>query len=419
MSDAMGAVTLPQGLEPTLRELADLSATGWLVATNGRVQKRIAFDRGAAVFAASNDPRDLMGQALLRAGLISEKDLAQALAMPNTTGGSTPHLFAALIAMKKVTPEQTKAVFEQKLRESVLDLFLWQAGSVERTGGDMPPGAVFPTRIPIAVLLDEGPKRRTRWKAVKRELPSFDVAFERKTDWPAGFPETPGDKRLARLIESGQTLSKILLELHGQDYAIAIRVTSLLQKGVLATRAPAAFGEIEVEVPIDVVEPESAAPRQVSSIPTGEFTKVVADPGPAEEEPPPTFSNELTGALMERANELIAAEKYEEALAVLTELIQNDPFAAGEAWEQMNVVETAIVAQAEAAGLVKTATLALAKPVTTFSSTVFPPDQAFVLSRFAAGKMTVGELIALCPFPPVELYRILRKFLDEKIIKRV
>lgn len=423
----MSASALPQGLEPALSHFADPSVSGWLIATNGRVQKRIAFEQGAAVFAVSNDPRDLMGQALLRAGLISEKDLSQALAMPPAPGESTPHLFNALVAMKKVTPEQTKVVFEQKLRESVLDLFLWSAGSVETTGGEMGPGPVFPTRIPVSALLAEGPKRRARWRAVRKAFPSFDVAFERETVWPEGFPTTPGDKRLAKLIEDGKTLAAILLELHGQDYAVAVRITSLFQKGILATRNPASFGEIEVEVevPIDFggasASEDIATARHVSAVPSGEFTKVEAQALPEESESlaPATFSSDLSGALLERASSLIKEKQFEEALAVLTELIQNDPLAAGDAWTLMNVVEDAIVADAEAAGLVKTATLTLARPAASFSGTVFPPDQAFVLSRFAAGKMAVGELIALCPFPPVELYRVLRKFLDDGIIRRV
>jgi hypothetical protein len=420
----VSASILPQGLEPALSHFADPSAAGWLVATNGRVQKRIAFEKGAAVFAVSNDPRDLMGQALLRTGLISEKDLTQALAMPRAPGESTPHLFTALVAMKKVTPEQTKVVFESKLRESVLDLFLWEAGSIEITAGEMGAGPVFPTRIPVPALLEEGPKRRTRWKAVRKAFPSFDVAFERETPWPAGFPTTPGDKRLAKLIEDGKTLAAILLELHGQDYAVAVRITSLFQKGILATRKPATFGEFEVDVPIDFGEAAAGedlvTTRQVSAVPTGEFTRVEAMPSEdAENLAPGAFSQDLSKALLERASSLIKERQLEEALAVLTELIQNDPMAAGDAWTLMNVVEESIVADAEAAGLVKTATLTLARPAASFAGTVFPPDQAFVLSRFAAGKMTVGELLSLCPFPPVELYRVLRKFLDDKIIRRV
>lgn len=429
----MSAAALPEGLEPALAEFESAAEAGWLVANNGRVQKRIAFENGAAVFAVSNDPKDLMGQALLRAGLISEKDLAVALAMPRAPGDSTPQLFAALVAMKKVTPEQTKVVFEQKLRESVLDLFLWPAGTVERTGGPLGPGPVFPTRIPVSLLLGEGPKRRTRWNVVKKQFPSFDVAFERKGDWPSPFPSTPGDKKLARLLDEGHTLAKILLDLHGQDYATAVRITSLFQKGVLVRRTPAGFTpgmEIEIEIDVEVPMEPAADPAKrrntVSPVPTGEFSKVTASalpPEPAEtgegaDLAPPTFSSDLSSALLERASALIQERKFEEALAVLTELIQNDPLAAGDAWTLMNVVEEAIVADAEAAGLTKNAVLVLARPLATFTGTVFPPDQAFVFSRFAAGKMTVGELRALCPFPPIELFQILRKFLDDNIIRR-
>jgi len=409
---------LPQGLEPALAHFVDPSTAGWLVATNGRVQKRIAFENGAAVFAVSNDPKDLMGQALLRAGLVSERDLAQALAMPRTPGETTPHLYTALVAMKKVTPEQTRVVFEQKLRESVLDLFLWPAGSVETNAAELGAGPVFPTRIPVEALIAEGPKRRARWNVVKKEFPSFDIAFEPKGTWPDGFPATPGDKKLAKLIESGRSLAQILLELHGQDYAVAIRITSLFQKGVLATRKPAGLG-VEIEVEVDMEIPTDVGERRVSRIPTGEFTKAGGEILRVEPAAPATFSADLSTALLERATTLLAEKKFEEASSVLNELVQNDPLAAGDAWTLMSEVEAAIIAESEAAGFVKTAVFTLARPIASFASIVFPPEQAFVLSRFAAGKMSVGELIALCPFPSVELYRVLRKFLAEKIIRRV
>lgn len=414
---------LPRGLEPVLAHFQSPREAGWLVANNGRVQKRIAFEGGSAVFSVSNDPKDLMGQALLRAGLISEGDLAQALAMPRAAEDSTPHLYAALIAMKKVTPEQTKVVFEQKLRESVLDLFLWPAGKLEIIAATPAPAPLFPTQIPVPTLLVEGAKRRARWKVVQGQFPSFDVAFERMGEWTAGFPATPGDKKLAKMLEQGMTLAAILLEMHGQDYPIAVRITNLFQTGVIGLRSsPAGFGvEIDVDVPIG--RPEDVLPTRqgVSTIPSGEFTKVGSPPAssPAEDLAPQPFSSDLSSALLERAKALLAEKKYDETSSVLEELIQNDPMAAGDAWELMNVVEEAIIAQAEADGLTADAVLTLARPAASFAGAVFPPDQAFVLSRFASGKMNVGDLRALCPFPPVELFKILRKFLDEKMIRRV
>ena len=413
--EPLNASSFAADLDRLLAALDGADALGWLVASHGRIQKRIAFERGAAVFAVSNDPKDLMGQALLRAGLLSEHDLADALAMPPEPHTTTPHLYNALLAMQKVTPEQTRVVFEQKLREAVLDLFVWTSGTVQVQPGPLPSGAVFPTRIPLAGVRTEGAKRRARWATVRKVFPSFDVAFERTGEWPSGFPSTPGDRRLAQKLDEGQTLAQIFLELHGQDYAVGIRVTNLFQKGQLAQRPAAGF------VPEPEPERMTVPSSRLSPIPTGEFTRATpsSDYSDGSDSPPPTFSSELTAALLERAQTLLDEHKFQEALAILGELVQNDPLAASDAWGLMVAAEEGVIAAAEAAGLTANATLTLTRPIAMFAGVVFPPDQAFVLSRFAAGKMTVGELRALCPFPPTELFQILQKFLDEKIIKRV
>lgn len=421
--------TLPGGLDALLARLEREKATGYLVAARGSVQKRMALEDGTIVFAASNDPKDLIGQALLRAGLITEKDLVEALAASRQQGGE-PRLARVLAAMRKVTPEQSAQVFQQKIRESILDVFLWSHGLADFVAASLGPGDVpFPLRFPLAEIAEEGRRRRERWKAVRATFPSFAVAFTVAGRLPAGFPATAGDKRLMALVGKGLTLEKILLELHGQDYAIGVRLANLVRTGVLAPKEPEGFEPVEIEVEVELPDgtrPEDALPsRGVSEIPAGEFTK--ADPLPsggtgaadgADAAAPEAFGPEVAAALLSRAKELLEAGSLEECEKVLTELIQNDPMADPEVWEVMGSLEAAVVAEAESIGLGDSAMLALAGPVTLLSGRKdFGPTETFVLSRFAAGRMTVGALKIVCPFPPNDLYRALRKLLVEGIIR--
>src|SRR3954469_21600321 len=111
---------LPAALDPLLATIDSSHATGVITAIRANVQKRIVVEEGTVVFAASDDPRDLIGQALLRAQLITEKDLVAALASsaaaPAVPG--LPRLAASLTAMRWVTPDQCRSVFEAKIRES-------------------------------------------------------------------------------------------------------------------------------------------------------------------------------------------------------------------------------------------------------------------------------------------------------------
>ncbi len=297
---AMGMIrvdsgTLPDSLDRILAQVASDGETGILTAVQGQKVKRVVFREGTVAFAASNDPRETIGQAFVRAGLVTEKDLSAAFTYRAGHDAAEP-LGAILTALRKVTPEQCQRVFEKKVRESVLELFLWRAGQVEYAAG----GVVQPERpIPLAIDLEpicaEGIMRRFRWLEVQRLLPDPTARFEVVGgSWPTGFPKNEGDRVLARHVEAGRSIEEILIELRGQDFAVMTRLAGLVKARALKVVANTGFSGKEVkEAPSldldiddalatmfgDSPDPSTSAPPAISQAP--------APPAESARRPPP------------------------------------------------------------------------------------------------------------------------------------
>jgi hypothetical protein len=62
-----------------LQLIARMGATGVLQVRRGEVEKSVYFKSGFICSSASNDPREFLGQYLLRMGLVDEEHLFQAL----------------------------------------------------------------------------------------------------------------------------------------------------------------------------------------------------------------------------------------------------------------------------------------------------------------------------------------------------
>ena len=423
---------LPDALDRILYVVAENDETGILTAVRGGLTKRIVFQEGRIVFTSSNDPRDLIGQALLRAGLIGEDDLLQAFAASDPKAAAqpgVPRLASALAAMRKVTPEQCQKVFESKIRESVLDVFLWSGGQVEYVAGGVENGDMpFPLSLSIQTIRTDGMKRRRRWEEVRRIIPDFATTFERVTPWPEGFPKTGGDIAVSQLLERGLSLETMLVELRGQDYAVGVRVADLVQRGVLRAAGKKGFAGAPQTEP-------GAEP--VSEIPSGEFTgrfppvtpeqaaaiaesaRPQAVPAPAEglARAEGAAADAGVAAMLEAAFAFMQDSRPAEARRALLEVLEREPMNSL-ARQRLQEAETAIVDRARAFGLKDDTTLRLAQSISVLMGRQVQASEAFVLSRFAAGAMTVGSLLQVCPVPPHEILSILQKFVTDGTLKK-
>lgn len=70
-------------------------------------------------------------------------------------------------------------------------------------------------------------------------------------------------------------------------------------------------------------------------------------------------------------------------------------------------------------GLAPHTQLELAVPIHSLFGRSVSPQDAFVLSRLGSEKMTVSELLCVCPMPQGELLGILRRLVKEGLLATV
>ena len=237
MRGLMGSFAiLPLG--DLLELLSRRGLAGTLTCERGTVRKTIQLAGGKALGASSNDTRDQLGQLLVNFNHLDEAALQRAIETQNET---QVRLGRVLTMTGLVTAEVLRDVLAFKVRETLLDVFLWESGVFRFD--DSPPALVdeFDTAVAIAEVLSEAEFRTTAWSAFRGEFPSGVGTLEvddAKVP-PSMTPDTV-DGRLLALAREGSTIDDLGLALRSSDFHLYQRLYALSRQGIIRP-APARF----------------------------------------------------------------------------------------------------------------------------------------------------------------------------------
>jgi len=361
------------GGDLTTFDLADLlewigrrSRTGTLNLTRGATRKRLVFKDGTLHSSSSNDPRETLGQALVRDRLISEEALFRALLKQEKEGGL---LGTILVSENKLSKEQLMMVLRSNAELQVCDVFLWSGGKFEFRDDEQPLPSMVGLDIPVPLLVVEGQQQLAEWKRLLTRFPTSEITF--KVQKEAHAIEDPTARQLVGLAAAGKTLSAISLEMRRSPYAAALLLEELCNSGAL------------------VVDQ--------------------AKSGILEKDPVAAIDNLLKAAdLFLREVRLDAAQhSYEEVLRLdgVNQRAKKGLIAVAGARERERIMRK----------------LPLDKvPVLTMSSLALTKEQfdsheGFVLSR-VNGQWDMRSILKLCPIPEDEALMIFARLLDRKVI---
>jgi hypothetical protein len=211
--------------------LARRRMSGTLACERGTVRKTLYVHEGVAVGASSNDPREFLGQLLINFGHVTEEQLSKAF---RTQEETKVRLGKVLTMVGLVSPETIREVLAIKIRETLLDAFLWDSGIF--TLDDVPPAPVdeLDATVPLVDIAREAEFRTTAWSAFRAQFPSGAAALEvdeSRVPRPLG-PDTV-DGRVIALARAGKTIDEVGLALHATDFHLYQRLYALGSKGVL------------------------------------------------------------------------------------------------------------------------------------------------------------------------------------------
>jgi hypothetical protein len=236
MRGLMGSLAM-MPLQELVEFLARRRATGTLICERGSVRKVVSLRAGEAVAASSSDPREFLGQLLINFGHINEEQLAKAF---QTQEETKIRLGKVLVMVGLVPPGTIREALAIKIRETLLDVFVWDSGFFH-VDDDPPP--VF-DELDVAVSLteigSEAEFRSTAWTAFRAQFPSGTAALVvDESKLPQDVSEESLDGRMLTLAIQGKTIDEIGLAMHATDFHLYQRLYALAKRGWL-TAAPVA-----------------------------------------------------------------------------------------------------------------------------------------------------------------------------------
>lgn len=215
--------------------LARRRQTGALTCERGTVRKTVDLRDGAVVGASSNDPREYLGQFLVNFGHATEEQLARAF---HAQGESKARIGQLLVTQGVVKAEVIRDVLAIKIRETLLDVYLWDAGlfRLETDGSEEVDD--LGARVELVEIGREAEFRATAWSAFRAAFPSGSATLAIHADKvPADLTPATVDGRLLALAREGRTIDELALALHMPDFHLYQRLFAMQKRGILDATA--------------------------------------------------------------------------------------------------------------------------------------------------------------------------------------
>ncbi len=340
---------------------------GVLQMTRRSTKKRLAFRDGAVQWTSSNDPRETIGQALVRDGLITEEALFRALLKQET---DKRRLGELLIADGHLTEPELMKTLRSNAEAHLHDLFLWGDGDFEFDDERPPAPEPSDLKIELKPVLDEGRHRRELWRQLRRRFLSSEITFRLTAD-PVTVTN-PARRQILDLAAWGKTLAGISLESRRSEYETTLLIAGLCDDGVLA---------------VDRVET-----------------------GAPEADPVGIIRTLLAGAEMRLKEGRFdaALEAYEKVLSLdgVNQAAKKGLVAVAEARQNAKAAKKIPL---DKVPVLRLTAMAL-------SQQSFDPHEGFVLSRINE-QWDVRSLLKLCPMPEEEALLIFSRLLDRQVIE--
>jgi hypothetical protein len=342
--------------------------TGTLHLERRSVNKRIAFREGTIFSSWSNDPRESLGQFLIRDRLVTEEQLFTALLAQEKQGRL---IGSILVSEGSLAEEALRRTLKVKVEETVYDLFLWSEGRFEFKDDELPDDVLIHVEMPVTGVILEGIRRVDEWERIRNVFPSMRTTF--KARWVPHTVEDAAERHAIDLAAAGKSLAEISLELRRSEFETAALVFDLHKRGaVIVDRA-----ELE---------------------PKGD-----ADPLRAIQD------------LLAEAYQKLQERRYDDALHAYEQVLAVD---------RLNQhAKKGLIAVAEARSrdrALRSVDLdgvpVLTMDLVTLTHQDFDPHEGFVLSR-VNGQWDVKSILKLCPMAEEEAIMIFARLLERKVIE--
>ena len=339
---------------------------GTLHISRGAVEKRVSFSGGSIHSSWSNDPRESLGQFLVRERLVSEELLFRTLLRQETEGRP---LGALLVETGLLKDDDLIRMLVHKAEETIYDLFHWSEGHFEFKDGDLERNTPFPVDLDVTSVIMEGVRRIDEWERMRAVIPSTESTLR-----ALGQPEDPVDHEVLLLCSEGKTVTEIAFAVRRAVFDTTVMLYDMHRRGLIEVEKPS--------VSTDSVETVLRIQRGLA----------------------------LASRAMEDGDFDTALKNYE-AVLKLDPLNQH--------------AKKGLVVSIEARGRTRSLRLVpknkiprLMVSLADLTKEKFDPREGFVLSRLN-GEWDVQSILKICPMPEDEAMLIFSRLAERKVIEFV
>lgn len=355
------------GLPEILQWISAGRKTGTLELQHGSIRKKILFRDGNIHSSWSNDPRESLGQFLIRSRKVSEEQLFKALLHQESKG----RLLGTLLIEEGLLAEpELKRLLRAKAEETIFDIFLWPEGQFDFKDGLLPQNISVHLDTPVTAVILEGIRRVDEWGRIRQVFPTMGTAFKLQ-----GAPVEVQDeveRQALGLAAAGKTLAEMALVLRRSEFDTAALYYDLHRRGL---------------VDVDSVSEQA---------PVGEAVDQVRD-------------------LLAEAYDALREKRFDEASAIYEKVLGLDRLNQHAKKGLLMVSESR--SRARAARLVPRHMVPfLTVDFVTLTKQNFDPQEGFVLSR-VNNQWDVQSILKLCPMTEDEALAIFSRLLERGVIE--
>lgn len=195
-------------LADMFRLLASGRKTGTLYLERPDAQGRVCFSKGRVFFASSNWNRESLGKRLVKAGVISEKQLRQALGLQKIQKKEKAgrRLGQILVDEGYLDSRVLETFIQDQINDTLFDLFRWDTGDLRFEADELAEDEDIGVSVSVENIIMEASRRLEIWNKIREKIPSMDTAFV--------MAAAPGDKSMEIHLKPKEWM--LLCYLHGR-----------------------------------------------------------------------------------------------------------------------------------------------------------------------------------------------------------
>jgi hypothetical protein len=194
-------------LADMFRLLSTGRKTGTLFLTRPDAEGKVCFRKGRIFFASSNYNRESLGTRLVEAGVITDKQLRQALGLQKIQkqDKATRRLGQILIVEGYLEASVLEGFIQEQINDTLFDLFRWDDGDLRFEPDEVCEDEDIGISVSVENIIMEASRRLEMWNRIREKIPSMDARFV--------MAAAPGEKSIEIHLKPREWM--LLCYLHG------------------------------------------------------------------------------------------------------------------------------------------------------------------------------------------------------------